>query len=79
MRTPAILAMIIAISGALSAPVLAKNTDAQKGEEDRSSCSAYQQAPDGSWMQLPCKETGERDQRQTQHRSHEQGTEQETR
>jgi hypothetical protein len=55
----------------LTAPVLAKNSDAQKGEDKSASpsCSAYQQAPDGSWEPLPCKETGERSQPQTQNRT----------
>lgn len=61
----------LAASAVLATPALAKNSEAQKGD-DRSaspSCSAYQQAPDGSWEQLPCKETGERSQPQTQHKS----------
>jgi hypothetical protein len=60
----------------LTAPVLAKNSNAQKGEDkstSSSSCSAYQQAPDGSWEPLPCKETGERSQPQTQNRTSTQG------
>ena len=63
------------------APVLAKNADTQKGEDKAtsSSCSAYQQAPDGSWEQLPCKETGERGQPQTQHRSRSPGPDREER
>ncbi|MDH2355565.1 hypothetical protein QCM77_31370 [Bradyrhizobium sp. SSUT18] len=63
----------------LTAPVLAKNSDAQKGEDkstSSSSCSAYQQAPDGSWEPLPCKETGERGQPQTQNRTPQQGADQ---
>ncbi|WP_045000149.1 hypothetical protein [Bradyrhizobium sp. LTSP857] len=65
----------------LALPALAKNSDAQKGEDKStaSSCSAYQQAPDGSWEQLPCKETGEREQPQTQHRTPAQGTDHEER
>lgn len=66
----------------LTAPAQAKNSDAQKGEDksaSSSSCSAYQQAPDGSWEQLPCKETGERGQPQTQHRSPSQRTDGEDR
>ena len=68
-------------SAALAAPVLAKNADTQKGEDKAasSSCSAYQQAADGSWEQLPCKETGERAQPQTQHRAATQGTDHEER
>ncbi|MCK1744675.1 hypothetical protein IVA80_28625 [Bradyrhizobium sp. 139] len=52
----------------LTAPALAKNSDAQKSEEKSasSSCSAYQQTPDGAWEPLPCKATGERPQPQTQ-------------
>ncbi|MBR0828121.1 hypothetical protein JQ596_21530 [Bradyrhizobium manausense] len=64
-------AAIMALA-ALTAPVLAKNSETQKAEDKSaaSSCSAYQQADDGSWIQLPCKETGERNnQTQTQHRS----------
>jgi hypothetical protein len=65
-----------AVAAVLTAPVLAKNSGAQKGEDkstSSSSCSAYQQAPDGSWEQLPCKETGERPQPQTQNRTSPQG------
>jgi hypothetical protein len=60
----------------LTAPALAKNSDAQRSEDkptSSSSCSAYQQAPDGSWAPLPCKETGERDQLQTRNRTSQQG------
>lgn len=67
-----VFAATLAASAMLAAPALAKNSDAQKGEDKSatsSSCSAYQQAPDGSWEQLPCKETGERGQPQTQHKS----------
>jgi len=44
----------------LAAPVLAKNSDTQKTEESPASppCHAYQQAPDGSWVQVSCKEGG---------------------
>lgn len=67
---PAATAAIIALA-ALTAPVLAKNSENLKGEDKSSdtSCSAYQQAADGSWIQLPCRETGERNsQSQTRHR-----------
>lgn len=66
-----VFAGVLAAGAALAGPALAKNADAQKGEDKQvsSSCSAYQQAPDGSWEQLPCKETGERSQPQTQHKS----------
>lgn len=67
-----VFAGALVAGSALTAPAPAKNSDAQKGEDksaSSSSCSAYQQAPDGSWEQLPCKETGERSQPQTQHKS----------
>ncbi|NUR11542.1 MAG: hypothetical protein HOQ20_06820 [Bradyrhizobium sp.] len=72
-------AAALAASAALAPPSLARSPEAQKGEDKStlsSSCSAYQQAPDGSWEQLPCKETGERGQPQTQHKSGAQGTDQ---
>jgi hypothetical protein len=77
----AVLAGALA-AAALMAPALARNSEPQKGEEKAtvsSSCSAYQQTPDGSWEQLPCKETGERGQPQTQHRAPAQGTDHEER
>ena len=74
----AIILSSIAILAIVTSPALAKNSDAQKGEDKAasSSCSAYQQAADGSWEQLPCKETGERAQPQTQHKPATQGAEQ---
>ena len=74
-----LLAVAFAVAPMLTAPVLAKNSDAQKSEDkstSSSSCSAYQQAPDGSWEPLPCKETSERSQPQTQHKSGTQGGDQ---
>lgn len=55
-----ILSGSIALLAALSAPVLAKSSGAQKAEEQSSSspCSAYEQAADGSWTVLPCQEIG---------------------
>jgi hypothetical protein len=48
-----------------AAPALAKNSNTQtatapKTEDTAASpgCRAYQQAPDGSWIQLPCQEPG---------------------
>jgi hypothetical protein len=68
---------------ALTTPALAKHpdSDAQKSEDRSapSTCSAYQQAADGSWQQLPCKEAGDRGQAQTQHRSPGSNTDQEER
>jgi len=65
-----ILSVVAAVLVASAGLALAKNSDAQKGEDKpaASSCSAYQQAPDGSWEPLPCRETGERAQPQTQHK-----------
>ncbi|MBR0973908.1 MULTISPECIES: hypothetical protein [Bradyrhizobium] len=74
-----VFAGALATSAALTAPAVAKNSNAQKGEDkstSSSSCSAYQQAPDGSWEQLPCQETGERGQPQTQHKSGTQSSDQ---
>ncbi|WP_128925406.1 hypothetical protein [Bradyrhizobium guangxiense] len=69
---------VLAASTLLAAPAGAKNSETQKGDGKSTSpsCSAYQQAPDGSWEQLPCKETGERSQPQTQHKSGAQGADQ---
>lgn len=66
-----VFAGAIAAATVLTAPVLARNSDAQKGEEKStsSSCSAYQQGPDGSWEPLPCKGADERAQPQTQNRT----------
>jgi hypothetical protein len=64
--------MASALAGAFTAPVVARTSGNQQSEDRSasSSCSAYQQAPDGSWMQLPCKETGERNnQTQTRHKA----------
>ncbi|MET4261729.1 hypothetical protein ABIC09_006700 [Bradyrhizobium sp. S3.12.5] len=75
-----VFAGALAAGAVLTAPAVAKNSDAQKGEDkaisSSSSCSAYQQAADGSWEQLPCKETGERAQPQTQHKPMTQGADQ---
>jgi hypothetical protein len=46
----------------LAAPTLARNSSANTAKATEApasaSCQAYQQAPDGSWTQLPCQETG---------------------
>ena len=44
----------------LAAPTLARNSSAAKPAEApaSASCQAYQQAPDGTWTQLPCQEMG---------------------
>jgi hypothetical protein len=53
---------------AATAPALAKNSQIQKTDEQTSSssCHAYQQAPDGTWMALPCQEHGAG--KQTEHK-----------
>lgn len=73
-----VFAGALAAGAVLAAPAVAKKSDAQKGEDKpaSTSCSAYQQAADGSWEQLPCKEAGERAQSRTQHKSMTQGTDQ---
>ena len=72
-----VFAGALAAATVLTAPVLARNSDAQRSEEKTTSspCSAYQQAPDGSWEPLPCKATGERGQPQTQNRTSQRGAE----
>lgn len=76
--THLIFAGALTISAVLTAPAVARNSETQKGEDKAtsSSCSAYQQAADGSWERLPCKETGERAQPQTRNKRMTQGAEQ---
>jgi hypothetical protein len=53
---------------AATLPARAKHAESQKNDEKSttsSSCHAYQQAPDGTWQQVPCEEAGVG---QTQHR-----------
>lgn len=54
----AILLGSIAILAVPSASVLAKSSGAQKTAEKSaaSPCTAYEQAPDGTWKPLPCQE-----------------------
>ena len=77
-----VFAGALAISAVLTAPAVARNNDTQRGDDkstSSSSCSAYQQGPDGSWEPLPCKETGERAQPQTQRRASTPGADREER
>jgi hypothetical protein len=62
-----IFASSIAILVIATAPALAKNSNsnpsnanAQKADDRPASqgCHAYQQAADGSWVELPCREVG---------------------
>ncbi|MDD1535939.1 MULTISPECIES: hypothetical protein [unclassified Bradyrhizobium] len=71
-----VFAGTLAAATVLTGPVLAKNSDSQKaeGNSPSSGCSAYQQAPDGTWEPLPCKEAGDRNPSQTG-RSQSHGTE----
>ncbi|WP_246708991.1 MULTISPECIES: hypothetical protein [Bradyrhizobium] len=50
-----VFAGAIAAAAVLTAPALARNSDAQRAAEKSTSpsCSAYQQAPDGTWEPLP--------------------------
>ncbi|WP_315703600.1 MULTISPECIES: hypothetical protein [unclassified Bradyrhizobium] len=44
-----------------AAPALAKNSPTPKTDDQQamsSPCRAYQQAPDGTWTELPCQEPG---------------------
>ena len=71
MRIAPAATAVVMLLAAFTAPALAKSSGTLKSEDKSSdtSCSAYQQAADGSWIQVPCHETGERNnQSQTQHR-----------
>ena len=78
--TLAATAAALAAAAVVTGPVQAKRAEAPKATESAApaSCSAYQQAADGSWTQLPCKETGE-DRGATQHRPPAPGSEPEER
>ena len=79
--TLAVSAAALAAVAATAGPVQAKHADSQKAGDSAtsSSCSAYQQGPDGSWIQLPCRESGEHGESQTQHKPPSQGSEPEAR
>jgi hypothetical protein len=76
--TRTILAGSIAALAVATVPALAKNSETQKTTEQSTSspCKAYQQAPDGTWTQLPCQElgVGSQPQRKTATRSSDQET-----
>jgi hypothetical protein len=68
----------ITVLTALATPALARNSNsnpanatAQKVDDTPAAqgCHAYQQAPDGSWIQLPCQEVGPTSQAPTPHKS----------
>jgi hypothetical protein len=71
----------IATLAAMTAPALAKHSNAQKTDDQStsSSCHAYQQAADGSWTELPCQELGSGSGEQTQHKSATRNPDEETR
>ncbi|ERF81480.1 hypothetical protein JQ559_11005 [Bradyrhizobium viridifuturi] len=53
----------LAAIAAIATPALGKNAERQKPDEKSTTatptgCQAYQQAPDGTWNQLPCGEAG---------------------
>jgi hypothetical protein len=50
----------LAILAALATPAPGKNAKAQKQSEETAApnCHAYQLAPDGNWVALPCEEEG---------------------
>jgi hypothetical protein len=84
-----IFAGIVAALASLTAPALAKNSDARNSEARNSdakttgeqpassSCSALQQTADGTWARLPCQEVGSP--QQAPHKSAAQNSEQQTR
>ncbi|MGB9115019.1 hypothetical protein [Bradyrhizobium sp.] len=73
-----IFAGSIATLAAATTPALAKNSNsnstananAQKIDDQpvAQGCHAYQQAPDGSWVPLPCQEAGPTSQAPTPHK-----------
>ncbi len=59
-KASAIFVAPIVTLAVLTAPVLAKNSGAQRTDDEQasSSCHAYEQNSDGSWKPLPCRELG---------------------
>ncbi|MDH2381480.1 hypothetical protein [Bradyrhizobium sp. CER78] len=58
-----IFAGSLAAIAAIATPALGKSAERQKVDEKSTTatptgCQAYQQAPDGTWNQLPCGEAG---------------------
>lgn len=55
-----LVAASVMVLAALTAPVLAKNSDAQKADENSASsnCHSYEMGADGKWTALPCRELG---------------------
>jgi hypothetical protein len=82
-----IFAGTIAALAAATTPALAKNSNspananAEKVDDKlvAQGCHAYQQAPDGSWVPLPCQEAGPTSQASTPHKSSTRTPDEETR
>jgi hypothetical protein len=84
-----IFAGSIALAAGLAAPALAGNANlnshanahAQKIEDKPAAqgCHAYQQAADGSWVELPCQEVGPPSQTPTRGKSATRAPDEETR
>jgi hypothetical protein len=55
-----ILAGSIAALAVLTAPVLARNSDAQRAGDKSASapCTSYEQILNGEWKPIPCQEVG---------------------
>jgi hypothetical protein len=60
MRTMRAFLGSLATIALMSAPVLAKNSNAPPAEEKSapSPCHMFQQGPDGNWIERPCEEVG---------------------
>jgi hypothetical protein len=60
MRTMQKLFSSLATLALLTAPVLAKNSNAQPPDEKSaaSPCHTLQRGPDGAWIEIPCQEVG---------------------
>jgi hypothetical protein len=74
---PVVLAALIM----LAAPALAKHSNVPKSDDKAAappSCHAYEQAADGSWVELPCQE-GSASQAPTPHKSATKGPDEDTR
>ncbi len=66
------LAGSLAALVAMASPALAKSSERQKADNKSTAepvCQAYQQAPDGTWAQLPCGQSGSAAAGSTQHRT----------
>ena len=76
-----IAALTVAMAPAPAKNSNASNANAQKVEETpvAQGCRAYQQAPDGQWVQLSCQEAGPVAQALTPHKSATRSPDEETR